>query len=169
MGIRNRWDRFRELKRLRKADLETAESIPRKGDLVPSRVVSVYDGDTLTVAYMWGRQLYRTTIRVYGIDAPEMRGGSKLETQAATLVGAYVRSMIGNEVRVSLMRHDKYGGRVIGRVEVDALGDLEGNGPLDLGDHLIAQGFAKPYTGKKKEAWKPKELKEIVRKLQALA
>lgn len=167
MGIRGRWDRFREIKRLRKADLEKAESIPRKGDVIPCRVVSVYDGDTLTVAYMWGRQLYRTTVRVYGIDAPEMRGGSKLETQAATQVGAYVRSMIGNEVGVNLMRHDKYGGRVIGRVEVEC--DLEGNGPQDLGEHLIARGFAKPYTGKKKEAWKPKELKEIVRKLQSFA
>jgi endonuclease YncB( thermonuclease family) len=51
-----------------------------------AKVVSVYDGDTCDVVFSThDSRLVRETIRIYGIDTPEMRGGSVEDKQRAML------------------------------------------------------------------------------------
>ena len=48
------------------------------GKVVRSRVVDIYDGDTITiVAESSPRQFHQFKIRLMHIDTPEMRGGKK--------------------------------------------------------------------------------------------
>lgn len=59
--------------------LVLAPTAATAADLIPgpinARVVSVYDGDTVTVdAQTWPGVTARTTVRVAGVDAPEMNG-----------------------------------------------------------------------------------------------
>lgn len=128
-------------------------------------MVQVYDGDTVTVAYMWGKQAVCTRVRVWGIDAPEMRPPLKLdrdrrelEIRAATLVRDYVEEMLSRHpIEIEVIGFDKYGGRVIGHIYF---------GDSSLGSWLIEQGFAKSYRGKKKDDWTAKELRLIVETLR---
>lgn len=46
------------------------------GKVLPGMVVSVYDGDTMTVALPVFGEVYRFTVRVAGIDTPEIKSKS---------------------------------------------------------------------------------------------
>lgn len=51
---------------------------------VPATVVSVYDGDTFTVeARPWPGMTLRTSVRVRGVDTPEIRGKCQAEKDLA--------------------------------------------------------------------------------------
>merc|ERR1719231_1697933 len=64
-------------------------------DVRRARVVSVYDGDTITVAarhHKGSPALFK--VRLAGIDAPEMRGGSAAEKQAALAARDFLRDLV---------------------------------------------------------------------------
>ena len=101
-------------------------------------VVSVYDGDTITVNIrgipdVFGRNL---GVRVYGVDTPEMRGPDKIR---AVLARDYVKSQcrIGAQAILTNIRRDKY-------FRIDA--DIVCNG-TDIGKELLRQRMGKPYYG----------------------
>ncbi len=59
--------------------LTVAPAVALAGEIIPgpvtADVVSVYDGDTLTMdAHPWPQITVRTSVRVSGIDTPEIRG-----------------------------------------------------------------------------------------------
>jgi endonuclease YncB( thermonuclease family) len=127
-------------------------------------VVSVYDGDTLTVIYSDEGRFYKTHLRLNGIDTPEVKitGSrksseiSQLEMRAGKHVRNYVSSITLNRVlRMKLLRFDKYGGRIIGEVYPDDSSE-------SLSNLLLSKKYAKPYSGKKKESWKQEELEYIL-------
>jgi endonuclease YncB( thermonuclease family) len=91
-------------------------------------VVSVHDGDTLTVLV----EKTSTKIRLFGIDAPELDG--QPFGQAAKQ-GLSERAF-GRKVQVHVTGKDRYG-RVIGRVFVDG---------RDINAELVASGFAWWYV-----------------------
>ncbi len=63
---------------------------------INARVVSVYDGDTMTVdAELWAGLTARTTVRVAGVDTPEIRGECSAEKAQALRARDFVRSMVG--------------------------------------------------------------------------
>jgi endonuclease YncB( thermonuclease family) len=98
------------------------------GHFLRGRVISVADGDTLTV---FTRQGERQRIRLYGIDAPESRqaGG-----EAAT---AFVRSRaLFAEVELKVIDKDQYGRAV-------ALVTLSDGGILN--EELLKNGHAWVY------------------------
>ncbi len=69
-------------------------------DLIPgpvnARVVSVYDGDTLTVdAEPWPGLTARTKVRVAGVDTPEIRGKCQTEKDLAIRARDFVRATVG--------------------------------------------------------------------------
>ncbi len=52
---------------------------------IPADVIGVYDGDTLTVdAHPWPQITVRTSVRVRGIDTPEIRGKCSSEKAQAS-------------------------------------------------------------------------------------
>ena len=79
-----------------------AETIPGP---INARVVSVYDGDTLTVdAEPWPGLTARTSVRVAGVDTPEIRGECQAEKDLAVQARDFVRSTVGAQVQLTNVR-----------------------------------------------------------------
>ena len=67
---------------------------------VGAKVVKVYDGDTITVACKYpkrGNQLYRFSVRLAGIDAPEMNADSFIERVEANISKNELHRLVFNE------------------------------------------------------------------------
>ncbi len=79
------------------------------GEIIPgpvtADVVSVYDGDTLTVnAHPWPQITIRTSVRVAGIDAPEIRGQCDSEKAMAREARELARETVGTTGRTAPTR-----------------------------------------------------------------
>jgi endonuclease YncB( thermonuclease family) len=114
---------------------------------VPAEVVRVIDGDTVEVeATIWLGQRLRTQVRLWGVDAPELKGRCAAERRLAARARAYTAAALaGGRVALHDVRHDKYGRRVLARLVTD-----QGR---DLGRALIAAGLARPYQGERRGGW----------------
>ncbi|MEO5373178.1 MAG: thermonuclease family protein [Alphaproteobacteria bacterium] len=110
-------------------------------------VVRVVDGDTIAVrARIWLGQDVETMVRVAGVDAPELHGHCDEEKILARKAQAFVEaSVAGGSVRLRDVRYDKYGNRVVARVESPA--------GSDLADQLIAAGLGHAYQGERRLPW----------------
>ena len=110
-----------------------------------------YDGDTIYIR-MPGlpEAIASMSVRVAGVDAPEMRAGCVEEKQLAIQARDRVRDLLQTAVRSNTAvlfcdpRWGRYGGRVVARV---AIGDHW------LHDLLLAEGLARPYEGGKRAPW----------------
>ncbi len=121
-----------------------AEIIPGP---INARVVSVYDGDTLTVdAVPWPGLTARTSIRVAGVDTPEIRGKCQREKDLAIRARDFVRAAVGARVQLTDVRLGKYAGRVVADVWVNE---------QKLSELLIAENLGRPYHGGRREGWCP--------------
>lgn len=96
-------------------------------DAMTGKVVSIADGDTLTV--LVAREHIK--VRLEGIDAPEK--GQPFGDQARRELS---RLVFGQTVQVEATGQDRYG-RTLGRVLL---------GPIDVNAHLVRQGFAWRYV-----------------------
>lgn len=105
-----------------------------------ARVVSIYDGDTITVAArLKGRSApFLFKVRLQGIDAPEIRGGSAEEKQSALVARDFLRERALNKpVTLGNVETEKYG-RLLASVK------LRGK---DLSQLMLERGYAQPYDG----------------------
>ena len=114
---------------------------------VPAEVVEVIDGDTLKVrAHIWLGQAVETSVRLAGINAPELAGKCDEERLLAARARDYLARLLADRaVSLREVAYDKYGGRVVARVD-----DRTGR---DLGAALVAAGLARPYDGGKRGKW----------------
>jgi micrococcal nuclease len=107
---------------------------------VPTTVLRVIDGDSLVVrATIWLGQEVETTVRLLGVDTPELRGACGEERNLATRSRAFTARLAdtGAEISLSDIQLGKFAGRVLARV-VTA-------GGVDIGQALIDAGLARPY------------------------
>jgi micrococcal nuclease len=113
---------------------------------VTATVVSVYDGDTITVDIPGYPAIVgdNISVRVYGIDTPEMKGGT-VETRglAQAAKKTLIRLIGAGPVELREMGRDKY-------FRIDA--EVWANG-VNVGEYLINHGLAKKYDGGTKDAW----------------
>lgn len=100
-----------------------------------------YDGDTFKVRIpsvhpLLGEEI---SIRITGIDAPEIRAEKACERQAAFRAQEALHDLLqrGGEITLKEVNRDKYF-RVLAHVEVDG---------KDIGREMIRQGLAVPYDG----------------------
>jgi endonuclease YncB( thermonuclease family) len=115
---------------------------------VVADVLSVYDGDTLTVlAYPWPGINTHVSVRLLGVDTPEIRGKCDLERTLAQQAREVALAALGTRVTLTNIRHDKYAGRV--------LADITLADGRSLADVLIASGLARPYDGGARQSWCP--------------
>jgi endonuclease YncB( thermonuclease family) len=87
-----------------------------QAETLTGKVVRIADGDTFTL--LIDKKQHR--IRLYGIDAPETKGGQAYSQKAKE----YLSSMIaGKNVKVNIKNIDRYG-RYLGIVSTDKIKDV---------------------------------------------
>lgn len=125
-------------------DLRHTDDVPGP---ISAWVLRVIDGDTIAVrARIWIGQSVETRVRIAGVDTPELRGHCAYESELAVAARDLVVELIGNRPATLWdVRYDKFGGRVLARVESDA-GE-------DIATLLIAAGLGRPYDGGKRAPW----------------
>lgn len=128
----------------------SAEASPRQETLagpMTGAVLSVLDGDTVNVKIrVWIGQEIETSLRIDGIDAPEIKGKCERERTLAAAAREELATLVNdNIVRIYNVRLEKYAGRV--------LGQLQTSGGIDIGKHMIDKGFARAYHGEKRQPW----------------
>jgi endonuclease YncB( thermonuclease family) len=117
------------------------------GNATVLEVTSIYDGDTFRANIegfpaVIGEHM---SIRINGIDTPELRGKCDKEKQLARLAKQFAveRLRAANSVVLKNIKRGKYF-RLIADVYVDG---------VSLGEQLIKQGHAVKYIGKAKQVW----------------
>ena len=110
-------------------------------------VVDAYDGDTLTVeAAPWPDWTWAGSVRVVGVDTPEIRGECDQEERWAVTSRDYVRELLIDEtVVLTDVENDLYGGRVLATVT------LEDGRTLDA--LLIDGNYGRAYDGGTRGDW----------------
>ena len=106
----------------------------------------VVDGDTIDVILDLGFDiLYRTRVRLYGIDTPESRTRDKDEKVRGKLASAFLQEAIdnGSKVIIETKLKDSKGkfGRVLGNVIVDG---------ININQQMVDNYLAVAYFGQSK-------------------
>jgi len=114
------------------------------------KVIKVYDGDTITVAGFLpfkGSPLYRFSVRLRSIDAPEIRGDSETEKRLALESRDALHHLIyGQMIELRNNGKEKYG-RLLADVYLKS---------LHVNTWMLENNYAVPYDGGKKvrpETW----------------
>jgi micrococcal nuclease len=110
-------------------------------------VVKVYDGDTFTLAFQLANNptVYRESVRMYGMDTPELRTGeNKAEGQIAK--EALTKKIMSKHVYIRQEGKEKYG-RILATVY---LKNNETREYENVNQWMIDEGYALPYDGKTK-------------------
>jgi endonuclease YncB( thermonuclease family) len=109
------------------------------------KVVKVYDGDTITIAariIVDGKEiprLYRFSVRLNGIDTPELKTKNTVEKTRAILARDDLSDYIlGNIVILSNVSYDKYG---------RTLADVFTQSGVNISEWMINRGHAVRYDG----------------------
>jgi endonuclease YncB( thermonuclease family) len=108
---------------------------------VPAHVVRVVDGDTVVVeAHPWPDQSVRVSVRLRGIDTPELRSKCPPVRAAALRAKATLAERLspGDIVELRNISGGKYYGRVVAEMSRD---------DQDMADLLIDDGLAVRYDG----------------------
>ena len=106
-----------------------------------------YDGDTCyVVAKTLPDNLKNMSIRILGIDTPEIRGKCLEEKSLALQGRAFANDMFKNADNIEFrnLKWDKYGGRILADVYIDG---------VSYKDKIIEAGLAREYYGNKKIGW----------------
>ena len=114
-------------------------------------IQSVYDGDTFKVDFDCDVDVFckNMSIRINGIDTPEIRGTKGKEREMALKAKAFTKKYLENAKNIELKNLDrgKYF-RLVSDVYVD---------DQNLATLLMEAGLAKPYDGGKKPVWEFEE------------
>jgi hypothetical protein len=112
--------------------------------ILGGRVIKVYDSDTITIASRLpynDSPLYRFSIRLHGIDAPEIKGKTPEEKAAAQVSKQALETLLLNKnVTLRNLATEKYG-RVLANVYLDE---------THVNQWLLDNKYAVPYDGGKK-------------------
>ena len=110
-------------------------------DVKISKVISIYDGDTLRVNIdsfpdIVGKNI---RIRIKGIDAPEIKGKCQKEIDLAVMARDYLRNAINksNQIELRNIERGKYF-RIVGELYIDG---------ENISNNLIKRKLAYHYNG----------------------
>lgn len=116
-----------------------------------AKVVYVYDGDTCHIVINYRDELVKLKCRIYGMDTPEMRGGSKIESLYAKRAKDKLITLTENRLLwVNVLNNDDKYGRYLTKLYLDR------EEKLDISKIMIENGLAYKYDGGKKlkfEEW----------------
>ena len=116
---------------------------------VPAKVIRVYDGDTFTAnARPWPGVTIRISVRLDGLDTPEIRGRCEEEKRQAIEAREGLKILLGGigaAVSLERIKRGKYSGRIVSRVK-------NGDG-VDVTESMIQLGHGRAYNGGKRQGW----------------
>lgn len=115
-----------------------------------AKVIKVYDGDTITIGfYMEGYEApLRASVRLNGIDTPEMKGKTPEEKQSAKLAQQFLSSQVlGKIISLSNITKEKYG-RILADVTCEG---------VHINQLMIDNNHAVAYSGGTKQEFKAKK------------
>jgi micrococcal nuclease len=119
-------------------------TVPFVPPVTEGRVVKTYDGDTITIAtYLLGTA-YRFTVRLNGIDTPELKKSSPEEKALAIKARDELHELIYHKVVTLKNSTTEKFGRILADVYL---------GDVCVNEWMIEKGHAKRYDGGHKEAW----------------
>ena len=125
---------------------ETSENINQTKTFTNVQIIRVYDGDTFFVNIPYVHWLIGSNIsvRIRGIDTPEIRGGTE-ETKelARKSKEALIKLFEGRKITLYNLNRDKYF-RILADVKAD---------DIDVKDYMIKNNYAKKYEGGTKDNW----------------
>jgi micrococcal nuclease len=140
-GLEHRMS-LRDLLFLENANL--ADAIPFIPPVKYAKVLKVYDGDTITVVatldfgVYQSPQLYKFSVRLNGIDTPEIKTKNDNEKRLATIARDELRNQLnGKIVELKNVATEKYG-RLLADVY---LGDIH------INEWMVTKGYAVRYDG----------------------
>ena len=108
-----------------------------------SKIVKVYDGDTIHAVFKWSGHFYKWKCRLAHIDTPEMRSKDENEKRKAHEARDKLAELILDKVvHLHCLGFDKYG-RLL--VEIETSGKK-------VHQWMIENGHARPYEGGTKNA-----------------
>ena len=93
-------------------NIEWEHTQPFLPDVTYGKVIKVYDGDTITIAAKpyHNYPVYRFSVRLNGIDAPELKTKNENEKKHAIISrDALKEKILGRIVNLVNIQHDKYG------------------------------------------------------------
>ena len=106
-----------------------------------------YDGDTCYVIIKaLPKKLEKMSIRILGIDTPEIRGKCSGEKELALKARIFANKAFrsANKIEFKNLQWGKYGGRLLSDVYLD---------DKLYSKMIIDEGLARPYDGKTKKGW----------------
>jgi endonuclease YncB( thermonuclease family) len=133
-------------KDLRNCTIENTPEFTLKGLNIKAKVVEVYDGDTITLAFKFDKSYYRKRCRLHGVDCAELMSRDMEEKKVAISTKLYVQNLVLDklvEVRFD-NKDDKYG-RLLGSIFI---------GKDSIADLLVAKGLAYKYDGGAKKSFR---------------
>lgn len=127
------------------ANIEYNDTQPFVFPIKYGKVIKVYDGDTITIAAKLPNTdgpIYRFSVRLDGIDTPEIKGKTEAEKDLAKHVRDVLHEKIfGKIVELRNVSNEKYG-RILADVYL---------GELNINQWLVSENFAVIYDGGKKQ------------------
>lgn len=120
------------------------------------RIVKIVDGDTVDVDIDLGFGIWvrDERVRVHGIDTPESRTRDKVEKKFGLASKRFVQETL-KKGSIQTLVTEKHGdeakgkfGRILGKFKVY---DQTTDSWMFMGDIMIRDGYAVPYTGGSKE------------------
>ena len=94
-------------------DLKYNDTIPFIPPIEKGKVIKVYDGDTITIASplpYHNSPIYRFSVRLNGIDCPEITSKIDSEKQCANIAKAEMESLVmGKMIYLQNIKIEKYG------------------------------------------------------------
>jgi len=126
-------------------EIQWSETISFIPPIENGQVIKVYDGDTITIATRLpykDSQLYRFSIRLKGIDCPEIKSKNEYEKIHAKIARDILSELILHKtVVIKNIETEKYG-RILADVYL---------GEICLNDWMIEKGYAVKYNGGTKQ------------------
>jgi hypothetical protein len=123
------------------------DTIPFKIPITGGYVIKVYDGDTITIASKLpfeNSPMYRFSVRLLGIDTPEIKGKNEKEKIMAKEAKNKLENMIMNKhIILKNINTEKYG-RILADVYLE---------DIHINKWMVDQNLAIKYDGGKKSLW----------------
>lgn len=128
---------------LQKANLENTPKFTMAGIKTRAKVIDVYDGDTITIAFPFAGGIFQKRCRIYGVDCAEIKTKNINEKALGLEAKQYICNItLGKIVNVEFDKNEDKYGRLLAIVIID------GN---RLDKLLIQKGYGYEYFGEKKK------------------